>query len=57
MLYSTAVMNLWGVVDIIASNRKFPKAQITSTSPNSSRCMQVVIAYRRKLQALLVVGL
>lgn len=57
VMYSTSVKNLRRVVDIIASNRKIPRGPDHQHKPTSSRCMQVVIAYRRKLQALLAVGL
>lgn len=58
VMYSTGVMNLRaGVVEIITSNRKIPHGPDHQHKPASSRCMQVVIAYRRKLQALLADGL
>lgn len=50
-------MSLRVAVEMMLAIAKFSMAQIIKDKPNGSQCMQVDIAYRRKLQALVAVGL
>lgn len=56
-MYRTGVMNLEVVCRHHVSNCEISQGPDHQYKPPGCRCMQADIAYRRKLQALLAVGL